>query len=127
VFEGADRRSERIEMLTRQSALIHRRLQLRSLHSLLGTLHRPPRATRRPARRTRVDRCRIHPGTTCRELAQPLIQIDLTRLQEPHQPGNITQQPGHPDLVEQPHIRVSDPREPVDHRRRPACHTPSRY
>jgi hypothetical protein len=60
-------------------------------------------------------------------LPQPLVQIDLTRLQEPHQPRYITQQPGHTDLVEQQHISIDHPPEPVDHRRATACHTPTRY
>jgi hypothetical protein len=61
------------------------------------------------------------------QLPQPLVQIDFTRLQEPHQASHITQQPGDPDLVEQPHIRASNPSESVDHRRSTACHTPTRY
>jgi hypothetical protein len=114
-------------MLTRQPALVHRRFQLRRLRGLLGALESPPRTPSRPAGGACVDRRWIHPRALRGELPQPLVQIDLTRLQEPHQPGHITQQPGHSHLVEQPHIRTSNPHEPVDHQRSPACHTPSRY
>jgi hypothetical protein len=50
------------------------------------------------------------------ELPEALVQIDLTRLQEPHQPGHIAQQPGDGDLVEQRHISIDNTCEPVDHR-----------
>jgi hypothetical protein len=75
----------------------------------------------------RVDRRRINPRTLNRQLPQPLVQIDLTRLQEPHQARHITQQPGHTDLIQHRDISVDHPDEPVDHRRRTACHTPTRY
>ncbi|MBU6317577.1 MAG: hypothetical protein KGR47_13775 [Acidobacteria bacterium] len=124
-FEGTDRRGERVEMLTRQAALIHFGFHLGRERCLFGALESTSRTPSRTAGRPRVDRSRIHPGTLSRKLAEPLVQIDLTCLQEPLQPGDVGQQHRHRHLVQHRSIRIGDATEAIQ--RGHACDTPSRY
>ena len=113
-FERADRRGEGVEMLGREPTLIHLGFHLGCLRRLIGTEHCTTSRRGRAAGGLRVDCLGVDTRSLRGEPAEPLVQVDLTGLQETMEPGDIGQEPGNGTIIEGTDVGGGEPLEPVD-------------